>query len=97
MKIDEKMASIGWKGGVHLLCVIGNKVIHEAQTHGRGARQNRKKFFQVPRYRVKFLEPRDDMILLTLDAILDGRGTTFKRSWCGHSIGGYGSIDLDRC
>ena len=88
MKIDEEVATVGSKGGVHFLGIIRDKVIDETQTDGGSALDDGHELLDGSRRRVEFLEPRDDVVLLTLDAILDGGRATFQHGQ-GFNDGGH--------
>jgi len=78
VEIHQKMTSCLSKGRIHLLGVVCDKVIDKAKADGRGPLQNRKQFVKVSGFAVKLLEPTDDLILFTLNTVLDRGRTTLK-------------------
>ena len=72
MKVNEKVPAARGKGCIHLLGVIRNEIVDESKTDGRDALDDGNELFQSSGHRVEFLKPRDDVVLLALNAILDG-------------------------
>ena len=55
VKVDEKMLSGSHEGGIHLLSVVGDKVVDKTQTDGGGSVDDRKELLKIAALGVEFL------------------------------------------
>ena len=92
MKVDHELAILVKIADVVFLGIVRHEPVDEAQTHGAGAGQYRHHLFKTPRLIVEILEPADNEILFSLDAILGGltsRGVHPLTVWWGMGLDGH--------